>query len=154
MKTPILTVFCYGTLLAPEVIQTLIGRVPPSTPAVLLGSFRRHPVKNFVFPGLVRASKGDAQRVQGILYRDLSVNEMERLDFFEGDEYEKIECEVEKLNENNNERFATQVYLWTNPINELDLTQQWSYERFYGKNLQTYLERVVRPCREELDAIM
>jgi len=144
--------------MAPEVVQTLIGRAPRTTPAILLGSFRRHPVKNFLFPGLVRAAEEDAQRVQGILYRDLSVNEMQRFDFFEGDEYDKIACEVETLEDeskhNNKERIATQVYLWTNPMSELDLTQLWSYERFYKENLETYLERVVRPCREELDAIM
>jgi len=167
MKTTALSsVFCYGTLMAPEVIQTLIGRVPLSQSAHLCGSaFRRHPVRNHMFPGLITVRSTDnstanttTERVQGVLYRDLSVNEMQRLDWFEGDEYDKIPCTVELVDddddERNNEQVSTQVYLWANPITELDLTRPWSYERFREKNLATYLERTVLPCRQQLDQIL
>ena len=169
MKTTALSsVFCYGSLMAPEVIQTLIGRVPLSQSAHLCGgAFRRHPVRNHMFPGLIVRSTDNkntanttTERVQGVLYRDLSVNEMQRLDWFEGDEYDKIPCTVELVDDDDDERnneqivVSTQVYLWANPVAELDLTRPWSYERFREKNLATYLERTVRPCRQQLDQIL
>ena len=156
MKTPGLsTAFCYGTLMAPEVMQVLLGRVPSYQAAVLLGSFRRHPVRTFMFPGLIRA-EGDLsntvqQRIQGVLYQDLSADELKRLDYFEGPEYNKIPCDVETVE--TNEKVATQLYLWTNPSRDLDLTQTWSYEYFYSNDLDQYLEKVVRPCRDELDKL-
>ena len=139
--------------MAPEVIQTLIGRLPPGQAAHLRGAFRRHPVQNYFFPGLVRAEdESTAQPVKGVLYKDLSVNEMKRLDWFEGDEYDKISCEVEVAD--SSEMVETQVYLWVKPIEELDVTQSWSYEQFREQNLEKYLEQTVRPCRDHLDRIM
>jgi len=150
--------------MAPEVMQTLLDRVPPFQPAQLRGAFRRHPVRHQLFPGLVRASDDETtisqqqQPVQGVLYRNLSVNEMKRLDWFEGDEYEKIACHVDVMIDDNGSNgsdapVATHVYLWTNPVTELDLTQPWSYQRFRQHHLEAYLERTVRPCRQELDRI-
>ena len=155
MKTPVVSsAFCYGTLMAPEVMQILLGRVPPQQSAVLLGSFRRHPVLNFVYPGLIRA-KGDLstgqQGIQGVLYRDLTENELKRLDYFEGSDYEKISCDVETIEEN--EKVTTQLYLWINPSSELDLTRTWSYEQFYRNNLASYLVNAVQPCRDEYDKL-
>ena len=141
--------------MAPEVMQILLGRVPSYQAAVLLGSFRRHPVKTFMFPGLIRAegdlSSAVQQRIQGVLYQDLLADEMKRLDYFEGPEYKKIPCEVEMVE--TKETVATQLYLWTNPSRDLDLTQTWSYEQFRGNDLEDYLEKVVQPCRDELDEL-
>jgi len=48
--------------------------------------------------------------------------------------------------------FMTQVYLWSNPVSELDLSVDWSYERFRCC-LASYLENTVQPCRDELDRL-
>ena len=162
--------------MAPEVMQTLIGRLPTSAHPALLcgpGPFRRHPVRNHVFPGLVRAAsvaeadsgggreqQQQQQRVRGILYCDLSDDEMRRLDWFEGDEYDKIACEVELLDGDGSDQtttrtvVSTQVYLWSDSVAELDLSRPWSYETFRENDLAAYLEQTVRPCRRELDRIM
>lgn len=44
--------FVYGTLMAPEVVQTLIRRVPPMRSATLHG-YTRYRVKGEVFPAIV-----------------------------------------------------------------------------------------------------
>lgn len=46
------TAFVYGTLMAPEVVQALIKRVPPMRPATLKG-YTRHSVKGVVFPAII-----------------------------------------------------------------------------------------------------
>lgn len=119
--------------MAPEVIETLIGRAPRGQPALLqpppatiLGNsqYSRHPVKNFVFPGLIRryshrqdnddtdatiskepkndSSAGVTEEllVQGVLLNDLNDLEMNQLDIFEGDEYVKEACTVQLLLDN------------------------------------------------------
>lgn len=57
------TAFVYGTLMAPEVVQALIKRVPPMKPATLTG-YKRHSVKGVVFPAIVSE---DQAFVQGMV---------------------------------------------------------------------------------------
>ena len=55
--------FVYGTLMAPEVVQALIKRVPPMRPAILKG-YTRHSVKGVVFPAIIPDS-ADSAAVHG-----------------------------------------------------------------------------------------
>lgn len=162
---PLPSLFVYGTLMAPEVMQLLIGRTPAGRSVRLVATndancyYRRHPVHRHVFPGLIRraGTTGMAEpppktAVDGILYRDLTKTEMKRLDWFEGEEYKKEQCTVES--EIDLELFEAVVYLWANPVTELDLTKQWLYEDFREKHLKEYLKVTVEPCRDELDRVM
>ncbi len=93
--------FVYGTLMAPEVLEELIGRVPSmQTPAFLSNKYRRHPVKDFVFPGVIPSinnNKTDMTTVQefhmsndtvrGVLLVDLSPSDLKVFDWFEDDDY-------------------------------------------------------------------
>jgi hypothetical protein len=45
--------FVYGTLMSPEVLQTLIGRVPSMCKPAFLPNFTRHPVKGYAFPAII-----------------------------------------------------------------------------------------------------
>ena len=76
--------FVYGSLMAPEVLQALLGRVPDRTEATVRG-YRRFAIKDRVYPALVR-SRGDADgdaRVRGELIRGMSRRELAVLDWFE-----------------------------------------------------------------------
>ena len=143
------SLFVYGTLMAPQVMQTLVGRLPVCRPATLPG-YSRHPVVNCVFPGIIVASdmipQGGQTAVQGLLYSDLTVDEMAVLDWFEDNEYTRHDVTV--LLEEDEEQ-TTQVYVWTNPLKELDLSQPWDYELFRTQRLSHYLSHVVEPCRLE-----
>ena len=93
--------FVYGTLMAPEVLEELIGRVPSmQIPAFLPNKYRRHPVKDFVFPGAIPSIKNDKKdktnvqefqvsndTVRGALLFDLSPSEMKVFDWFEDVDY-------------------------------------------------------------------
>lgn len=61
-------------------METLLGRIPPGEPAWLLG-FRRVYDDEVRFYAIVE-SKGE--RVEGVLWTDLSDADLERLDDFEG----------------------------------------------------------------------
>ncbi|SRR6266545_574497 len=75
--------FVYGSLLFPEVIHVLLGRVPASTPAAVVG-WRVAALPGRVYPALVA---GEAL-ARGQLVTDLTSAEWRLLDAFEDDVYE------------------------------------------------------------------
>lgn len=77
--------FVYGTLLVPEIARAVVGRVPPSLPAVLF-DHARVTVEGCVYPA-VTPRRGE--RVSGAVYLDLSPEELERLDAYEGELYQR-----------------------------------------------------------------
>jgi gamma-glutamylcyclotransferase (GGCT)/AIG2-like uncharacterized protein YtfP len=133
--------------MAPEVIETLIGRVPTSQPARLVG-YRRQPVKFHVFPGLTKARKNFT--TTGVLYSGLGGYDMHCLDWFEGPQYYRETCTVEA---DDGKQYNAVVYLWISPVSELEVDTPWSYENFRENHMERYLRDVVAPCREELDAM-
>jgi gamma-glutamylcyclotransferase (GGCT)/AIG2-like uncharacterized protein YtfP len=86
----ILPLFTYGTLMFPAVVKCLIGRVPEYRPAAIEG-YRRLEVAGESYPGLIK-EKGN--RVEGILYLDLSEEEWKLFTAFEDDFYELEEVMV------------------------------------------------------------
>ena len=110
--------------------------------------------------------------VSGVLLQDLTVHEMRVLDWFEGDEYERTNVSVQVPNstpglltfttgtsEEEKEEdipfqvVPTQTYLWSNPLSDLDMSTEWSYDNFLRRHEEWYLEHTVRPCRVELDEL-
>jgi len=55
------TVFVYGTLMYPQVLQALINRVPTNAKAVVNG-FSRHSIRGQVFPGVIPAAANNTVR--------------------------------------------------------------------------------------------
>lgn len=136
--------------MAPQVLKVLIGRVPYILEPAILQNYRRHPVRNEVFPGVILGSESPANNADsttGLLLRDLSENELKVLDWFEGDEYarQKVQVQVD------DKSFDTQCYVWSNPLSELDLRKEWQYDDFRKTKLDWYLTNTVRPCRMDLD---
>lgn len=82
--------FAYGTLMWPEIMAGVIGRKIDGRPAVLSNA-RRLKVKNEVYPSLISAACGE---VNGILYENLTPDEIHALDRFEGPEYDRREVSV------------------------------------------------------------
>lgn len=82
--------FAYGTLMWPEVMQSVVGRRLLGVSARLSG-YRRLRVKGEHYPVII-ASLEDT--VDGILYTDLSEHEFELLDQFEGEEYERVSVRI------------------------------------------------------------
>src|SRR6266542_5749833 len=75
--------FVYGTLLFPEVLRALLGRIPDNTAATVAG-WRAAALPGLPYPGLV---PGPSSAV-GRLLTGLTADEWRRLEVYEGDQYE------------------------------------------------------------------
>lgn len=81
--------FVYGTLMDPEIILSISGKPHPGTPAYIMG-YQRFQVKNKNYPGVIK-SEG---LVHGLLYSNITPESLDKLDFYEGDEYTREKVEV------------------------------------------------------------
>lgn len=146
------SLFVYGTLMSPQVTETLLGRLPKRVPSVLLRGYIPHPVRNQVYPGLVA---NEEKTTMGTLYFDLTPREMARLDWFEDVQYRRIDVTVEYYNaESTLQQCGTHTYLYIDdPKRTLDASREWSFDDFEREKLEWYLQYTVRPCRHQLDEI-
>ena len=94
--------FAYGTLQLPERLQALIGRVPPGIPAQLAG-FRCGLVARADFPGIVPCADSTTA---GLLLAGLAADELEKLDAYEGELYQRVAVQVQTADG----LFSTWVY--------------------------------------------
>lgn len=133
------SLFVYGTLMAPQVIETILGRLPPHCVATI-PNYKRHPVRNHVYPGMIPQTGASTQ---GILYHGLTAKEISRLDWFEDVEYTRRQVSVET---DEKKVTATETYVWTNPLSELHVNAEWSLEEFCQTHLTRFLEQTVTPC--------
>ncbi len=78
-------VFAYGTLMLPEIVRALLGRLPEGEAARLAG-YIRHPIRGEAYPGVI--AQPDAA-VDGVLWHGLHSGEMALLDAWEGPYYER-----------------------------------------------------------------
>ena len=138
--TKTMKVFCYGSLMADEVLQALLGRVPVRRPARLRG-YRRFQAPERTYPGVVEAPGSD---VDGIALLGIEQREAEILDDFEGDEYAKKTVEVDLIDDAG-ETVAANVYVFLNNPGE----RPWDYQEFREKHLQSFLQMTSEYIEEE-----
>lgn len=115
------TLFVYGTLRHPPLLERLIGRAPTAEPASLEG-WRAARLRDLPYPGLVRDP--DA-RAQGALV-EVDADELSRLDRFEGPMYERIRVTVHAHRE------VPGVHVWRLRPEHQDLVtpRNWDLEEF------------------------
>ncbi|MCR9054327.1 MAG: gamma-glutamylcyclotransferase family protein [Phaeodactylibacter xiamenensis] len=129
--------FVYGTLLFPEILRLLLGRLPGSSEAVLHGyhrfsihdgaDIRPYPA---VFP---RA----ASEVRGLLLYGLSPKEHTVLDAYEGEDYVKTAVSVLQ----DDQRVEASVYIWR-ADKRGQLRGVWDPEQFMRQHLGAYLKHM------------
>ncbi|KAI8081529.1 Butirosin biosynthesis, BtrG-like protein [Halteromyces radiatus] len=146
--------YFYGTLMAEEVIgDVLCGRKADAVikknklntlqlePAVLKG-YRRYAVKHATYPGIL-ASENKNDQVQGILCKGLSLKDVDALDNYEGDEYQRYTTTVmlsEKLDKeepDDKKQVSCQVYVWIADKRQLE-DHDWDYEYWRRHYLPSY----------------
>lgn len=131
--------FAYGTLQVPAIVAQIVGRPLAGVPARLDG-YARYRVEGRVYPAVVEAAAGE---VAGILYAGLDAAELERLDIYEGDLYERREvavCVGPVL-----ARAAT--YVLRPELRHHLSDEPWDLERFWREHLDDYLSLVSRTSR-------
>ena len=82
--------FVYGTLLQEKVWRRLIGRSPIIEPATLNG-FRRYQILSASYPGMWFC---EGAQVAGGFVSDITQEESQTLDYYEGEEYQKIWVDI------------------------------------------------------------
>lgn len=120
--------FTYGTLLFPEVLRALVGRVPQSHIASANG-WRVAALKNRTYPGLV-ATPGET--AHGRLLTGLSDDEWRLLDNFEDCRYELRRIML--LGGQN-----SLAYVWVDDTEACSST--WDIHSFALNHLPTYVKR-------------
>ncbi|MEQ8703547.1 MAG: gamma-glutamylcyclotransferase family protein [Phaeodactylibacter sp.] len=126
--------FVYGTLLFPEILATLLNRVPHHIESTLI-DHRRFAIHDgpkvrpypaiFPEPGAV---------VSGHLLPDLSPRECQILDAYEGADYAKTTGQVKKAGQ----WTEAEVYIWR-ADKRGQLRDSWEPEYFQAHHLGTYL---------------
>ncbi|MGY1942183.1 gamma-glutamylcyclotransferase family protein [Nocardia asiatica] len=119
--------FVYGTLQFPEVLRTLIGRVPPLEPAELTG-WRAATLPRRIYPGLVAAPGG---LTRGAVLSGLTAQEWTVLDAFEDDEYDLRRVRLEDWSA------PVWTYVWTVAADSTD----WQRDRFAAEHLERFAAR-------------
>jgi gamma-glutamylcyclotransferase (GGCT)/AIG2-like uncharacterized protein YtfP len=122
------SLFTYGTLLFPEVLTALIGRVPDRPEASCPG-WRAAALPERVYPGLVAAER---QTARGRLLVGLSGDEWHLLDAFEDPRYQLRPVAV-------TDAATVWAYVWTDLD---DLTPRtWDRQHFARSHLPAYAAR-------------
>ena len=130
------TVFCYGTLLFPEVMSRVAGAELVGHPAVVEG-WARYCVRRQTFPALV-AQPG--ARTEGAVFSGVDAAVLARLDAFEGPLYVRRALEVERTDGG---RLFAQVWVLA-PGREAELSSEpWDLQAFAARDLRAFLARVV-----------
>ncbi|KAL8383113.1 hypothetical protein RB595_006734 [Gaeumannomyces hyphopodioides] len=135
--------FFYGTLMAPEVFFTVCFRLssPPAEvrdkyrfrPAVLPG-YCRHRVRHADYPGVVEdATPG--REVRGAFVDGLTAENVAKLDYFEGSEYERRTVRVRLLDLGGAE-VETQVYVFMYRAHLED--REWDFDEFRRDKLKLW----------------
>jgi gamma-glutamylcyclotransferase (GGCT)/AIG2-like uncharacterized protein YtfP len=119
--------FVYGTLTVDEVLQALLGRRPARRTGAVAG-WRAAALHGRPYPGLVPAD-GTAR---GVLLTDLTGDEQDLLDAFEGTAYERRAVAL-------TDGTAAAAYVWLDGRGTLP--ENWDVERFRRDELAAYLQR-------------
>lgn len=136
-------VFVYGSLMFDPVWGKVVQGSYQSFPAIAL-NFVRLAVPGETYPAAVPRQGAS---IHGMVWQDVSVRDLERLDAFEGPEYRRELIEVTPqsctgVNEQALAPYQAWVYLW-NQLELLDLSKPWDLELFKSEGLPQFLSKHV-----------
>ena len=161
-----LPLFVYGSLMAHEVLEAILKRIPKYVKGKTIANYKRYRVPGEVYPGMVpRTIDEGGSSIEGILLSK-NLSEMERylLDEFEDIQYKKeiieievnvegenykdiedfVECnestEIEKSSAGKTTRIVKAFcYIWIEN-KEFPLVEEWSYENHLLPSLKPYVD--------------
>lgn len=133
-----MNVFTYGSLMFPEVWERVTGSGLRGEPARLHG-FEARVIDGQSYPALVPKPGGVTD---GVVYLEVGSVEVERLDGFEGDFYERLEVEVEAAMAGAEGKYTSvkaEVYAAAVPEDPRILDERWRPEVFRDRHLAVFL---------------
>jgi gamma-glutamylcyclotransferase (GGCT)/AIG2-like uncharacterized protein YtfP len=126
------SVFTYGTLEVPDVMEAVTGRVFDSAEAITDG-YARYLLKGRIYPGMTPVS---GQATSGRVYFNVSRGTLERLDEFEDDIYVRQWIPV-RTDEGHG--FNAYAYIIEPKDRAVLSMNPWIREKFVKDHLATYL---------------
>ena len=121
-----MNLFAYGTLMWPEVLESVMGRWLKGEEAVLTG-YTRLRVKDQHYPVMIQSLEDS---VEGILYTGLTEQEFQCLDVFEGVEYDRLIVEFGEI--------RAQVYVLSNDWKHIATSEPWHPEQLKPEHLARF----------------
>lgn len=123
--------FVYGTLMVPRVMEAVCGYAQPGVAAVL-PNHRCRLVNGEVYPAIVPKQ---GEQVNGLVYRNLSDQELEQLDRFEGDMYRRgrVDIVIDR------QTTTAQTYLLAAAFRQLLSDTPWDLEHFMVDGIQYFI---------------
>lgn len=119
------SLFVYGTLQFPEVLEVLIDRVPQRATATAPG-WRVAALPGRLYPGLIPAPNAVAS---GLVLNGLTPGEWKILDAFEDDEYDLRTIQL------TNAATSAATYVWTAAVAQDD----WRRDQFTADHLSAFV---------------
>lgn len=133
---PTFSVFTYGTLQIPAVMQAVTGKELKPVVATLTGH-QRFKFKERTYPGIIQ---NEACSIEGMLYQGLNEETIEQLDQFEDVMYER--CLLDVQAEDRMEKAF--VYVTRDEYKDCLSDEEWNLGVFNRKYLKLYLKRIAR----------
>ena len=127
-----MNLFVYGTLMDKEIFQIVTGERPSSNQAVLHGYIRKQVIGE-VYPAIAEKS---GHEVAGLLYYNLSNTALNKLDRFEGDQYDRRGL---KISLQTGQIVDTQVYVFAKKSKQRLAPEDWNYQDFLEKGKELFL---------------
>lgn len=121
-------IFTYGSLMFEDVWNQLVSEKYSYAPALLEGYARRC-VKQEEYPVIFEAEES----VQGILYYDVEPHDIERLDAFEGEYYERKTVLLHNC-------IDAQVYVLKKKYYEIIENRPWDENAFATEGIKRFCE--------------
>ncbi len=128
-------VFTYGSLMFPQVWNRVV-RGKYNAQRVALKGFERKCVKGEEYP-VIHPALDSWALVQGVLYRDIGEDDLQRLDIFEGEYYQRRTGMV--ISEGGYEEPA-QVYAVHRDFTHIIDDRPWDVEHFKEHGIRRFLE--------------
>lgn len=121
------SLFAYGSLMSGAVIKKVINRIPVGVVAKLNG-YHRFRVNGELYPAIYPSF--DSEVVEGMLYEGISDEELATFDDYEGDQYIRMEVEVQTAEKE--KRSHSFVYIMRKEFAHL-LHGDWSYDEYLSR---------------------
>jgi gamma-glutamylcyclotransferase (GGCT)/AIG2-like uncharacterized protein YtfP len=126
--------FAYGTLQLPVILEAIVGGHWQGRPALLQG-YARYRVRGKPYPAIVAEPGGN---VAGLLYQGVGATEIEQLDRYEGDLYERHELDVRV----DGATLRALTYVLRAPHRALLSNESWELDAFEREHLTSYLQGI------------
>lgn len=128
-------VFAYGTFLFPQIMDAITGRKHEGQKAKLY-NFAAFKVKGDIYPGIWPL---EGVQTEGIVYHNVTEEELEAMDRYEGEEYNR---ELLKVETEDGEMHKVWVYTFRAAYKHLLSEIPWNMEMYDQSEIDSYISRL------------